>query len=94
MKLNISFPAIGCQKTFYEKQMATEVLGDFFGEEWKGYWLLRFSNVSRGGQRGLEHKPYEEWLSDRGCLAWNEGGSVETLSRSTTTKKEIFVSSG
>ena len=49
MKLNISFPATGCQKlievdderklrTFYEKRMATEVAADALGEEWKGMW--------------------------------------------------------
>ncbi|KAL4690780.1 hypothetical protein H8959_013741 [Pygathrix nigripes] len=48
MKLNISFPATGCQKltevdderklrTFHEKRMATEVAADALGEEWKGY---------------------------------------------------------
>jgi hypothetical protein len=48
MKLNISFPATGCQKliemdgehklhTFCEKRMATEVAADTLGEEWKGY---------------------------------------------------------
>uniref|UniRef100_A0A2K6F7M2 Small ribosomal subunit protein eS6 n=1 Tax=Propithecus coquereli TaxID=379532 RepID=A0A2K6F7M2_PROCO len=48
MKLNISFPATGCQKlidvdderklcTFYEKHMAREVAADAQGEEWKGY---------------------------------------------------------
>uniref|UniRef100_A0A8C5YGF2 Small ribosomal subunit protein eS6 n=1 Tax=Microcebus murinus TaxID=30608 RepID=A0A8C5YGF2_MICMU len=48
MKLNISFPATGCQKlievdderklrTFYEKRMGTEVAADALGEEWKGY---------------------------------------------------------
>ncbi|MBZ3882625.1 40S ribosomal protein S6 [Sciurus carolinensis] len=48
MKLNISFPATGCQKlievdnehklrTFYEKCMATKVAADALGEEWKGY---------------------------------------------------------
>ncbi|XP_070259464.1 small ribosomal subunit protein eS6-like [Myotis yumanensis] len=53
MKLNISFPATGCQKlievdderqlrTFYEKQMATEVAEDALGEEWKSY-VVRIS---------------------------------------------------
>uniref|UniRef100_A0A2I3G7X6 40S ribosomal protein S6 n=1 Tax=Nomascus leucogenys TaxID=61853 RepID=A0A2I3G7X6_NOMLE len=48
MKLNISFPATGCQKlievdnehklhTFYEKCMATEVAADALGKEWKGF---------------------------------------------------------
>ncbi|XP_041498214.1 40S ribosomal protein S6-like [Microtus oregoni] len=53
MKLDISFPATGCQKlievddehklrTFYEKHMATEVAADALGEEWKGY-VVRIS---------------------------------------------------
>ncbi|XP_038626045.1 40S ribosomal protein S6-like [Tachyglossus aculeatus] len=53
MKLNISFPATGCQKlievdderklrTFYEKWMATEVPANSLGEEWKGY-VVRIS---------------------------------------------------
>ena len=48
MKLNISFPATGCQKlievdderklrTFYEKGMATDVAADTLGEGWQGY---------------------------------------------------------
>ena len=47
MKLNISFPASGCQKlidvdderklrTFHEKRVATEVAADALDEEWKG----------------------------------------------------------
>jgi len=50
MKLNISFPATGCQKliavdgehklhTFYEKLMATEIATDALGEEWKVYMV-------------------------------------------------------
>ncbi|XP_060056272.1 small ribosomal subunit protein eS6-like [Erinaceus europaeus] len=53
MKLNISFPATGCQKliemdderklrTFYEKRMATEVAADALGGEWKDY-VVRIS---------------------------------------------------
>ncbi|XP_016151162.1 40S ribosomal protein S6 [Sinocyclocheilus anshuiensis] len=53
MKLNISFPATGCQKLievdderklriFYEKRMATEVAADSLGDEWKGY-VVRIS---------------------------------------------------
>lgn len=48
MKLNISYPATGCQKLveiddekklrpFYEKRMAQEVEADSLGDEWKGY---------------------------------------------------------
>ncbi|KAJ8271276.1 hypothetical protein COCON_G00101350 [Conger conger] len=58
MKLNISFPATGCQKlievddekklrTFYEKRMATEVSADPLGDEWKGYMV----RISGGNDR-------------------------------------------
>ncbi|XP_035902329.1 40S ribosomal protein S6 [Anopheles stephensi] len=51
MKLNVSFPATGAQKTFeipsddhklrhfYDKRMGTELTADHLGEEWKGYVL-------------------------------------------------------
>jgi len=53
MKLNISFPATGCQKLleihdehklkqFYEKRMAAEVSAECLGDEWKGY-VVRIS---------------------------------------------------
>lgn len=53
MKLNISYPATGCQKlievddehrlrAFYEKRMATEMGADHLGDEWKGY-VVRIS---------------------------------------------------
>jgi small subunit ribosomal protein S6e len=46
MKLNIAYPATGCQKLievedekkyriFYEKRMAQEVEADSLGDEWK-----------------------------------------------------------
>jgi small subunit ribosomal protein S6e len=48
MKLNIAYPATGCQKVievddenklraFYDKRMSTEVEGDVLGDEFKGY---------------------------------------------------------
>ncbi|CAH0562423.1 unnamed protein product [Brassicogethes aeneus] len=48
MKLNVSYPATGCQKLFevvdehklrifYEKRMGQEVEADLLGDEWKGY---------------------------------------------------------
>lgn len=48
MKLNISYPATGCQKLFeivddhkirifFDKRMGSEVVADPLGEEWKGY---------------------------------------------------------
>uniref|UniRef100_A0A914CXH8 40S ribosomal protein S6 n=1 Tax=Acrobeloides nanus TaxID=290746 RepID=A0A914CXH8_9BILA len=50
MKLNVAYPATGCQKVFeideerklrifYEKRMAQEVDADALGDEWKGYIL-------------------------------------------------------
>lgn len=51
MKLNVSFPATGAQKTFdipsddhslrffFDKRMGAEVTADPLGEEWKGYVL-------------------------------------------------------
>lgn len=53
MKLNISFPATGCQKlievddekklrSFYEKRMSQEVSAECLGDEWKGY-VVRIS---------------------------------------------------
>lgn len=53
MKLNISYPATGCQKlfeivdehkvrAFYDKRMGAEVSADVLGDEWKGY-VLRIS---------------------------------------------------
>jgi len=48
MKLNISYPATGCQKVveiddenklraFYDKRISTEVTGDHLGDDFKGY---------------------------------------------------------
>lgn len=50
MKLNVSFPSTGAQKTFevnddhklrlfYEKRMGAEIEADHLGDEWKGYIL-------------------------------------------------------
>lgn len=58
MKLNIAYPATGCQKLidvedekkyriFYDKRMAQEVEADPLGEEWKVNELVNytFSNL-------------------------------------------------
>ncbi|KAK3789379.1 hypothetical protein RRG08_001766 [Elysia crispata] len=53
MKLNISFPATGCQKLievddekklrpFYDKRISAEMSADSLGDEWKGY-IVRIS---------------------------------------------------
>uniref|UniRef100_E2J7D8 40S ribosomal protein S6 n=3 Tax=Triatoma TaxID=30075 RepID=E2J7D8_9HEMI len=53
MKLNVAYPATGCQKLFeitdehklrifYEKRMGAEVEADQLGDEWKGY-VVRIS---------------------------------------------------
>merc|ERR1712050_602033 len=50
MKLNVAFPATGCQKLFeindehkvrpfYEKRMGQDVDASCLGDEWKGYTL-------------------------------------------------------
>lgn len=60
MKLNISFPAAGCQKlieiddecklrTFYEKHMATEGAAVALGEEWKSYMVRTSGGNSKQG---------------------------------------------
>uniref|UniRef100_A0AC11E0R0 Uncharacterized protein n=2 Tax=Ovis aries TaxID=9940 RepID=A0AC11E0R0_SHEEP len=79
MKLNISFPATGCQKlikvdderklrTFYEKCMATEVAADALGEEWKGYVV----RISGGNDKHSCYRPRRtgerKRKSVRGCI--------------------------
>ena len=82
MKLNISFPATGCQKlievdderklhTFYEKRMGTEVAADALGEEWKGY-VVRIS-----GGNDKQGFPMKQGLLTHGqvCLLLSKGHS-------------------
>ncbi|KAK2119851.1 40S ribosomal protein S6 [Saguinus oedipus] len=81
MKLNISFPANGCQKlievddecklrTFYEKRMATEVAADALGEEWKGYVVqISGGNDKQGFPMKQDQGELEkERESVRGCI--------------------------
>ncbi|XP_006897822.1 PREDICTED: 40S ribosomal protein S6-like [Elephantulus edwardii] len=76
MKLNISFPAIGCQKlievddecklrTIYEKRIATEVAADSLGDEWKGY-VVRISGGNDKQDHGETGK--RKHKSVRGCI--------------------------
>ncbi|ELW48289.1 40S ribosomal protein S6 [Tupaia chinensis] len=73
MKLNISFPATGCQKlievdderklyTFHEKRMATEVAADALGEEWRGY-VVRIS-----GGNDKQGFPMKQSILTHGCV--------------------------
>ncbi|KAM7046004.1 small ribosomal subunit protein eS6-like [Molossus nigricans] len=73
MKLNISFPATGCQKlievdnehnlqTFYEKRMATEVAADALGEDWKGYV------VQISGANDKQGFPMKQGVLTHGCV--------------------------
>merc|ERR1712198_696960 len=64
MKLNVSFPATGCQKlfeiddekkvrVFYEKRMGQEVEADSIGDEWKDY-VVRIAGGN--GKQGFPMK--------------------------------------
>nr|XP_056702410.1 40S ribosomal protein S6-like [Euleptes europaea] len=80
MKLNVSFPATGCQKlievkeehkihTFYEKRMTAEVSADMLGEEWKGY-IVRIS-----GGNDKQGFPMKQGVLTHGhvCLLLSKG---------------------
>uniref|UniRef100_A0A4X2LBH5 40S ribosomal protein S6 n=1 Tax=Vombatus ursinus TaxID=29139 RepID=A0A4X2LBH5_VOMUR len=97
MKLNISFPATGCQKhievdderklwTFYEKQMAIEVSADALGEEWKGY-VVRSS-----GENDKQGFPMKQGVLAHGhvCLLLSKGHSCYRP-RKTGERKRISV---
>ncbi|XP_039329053.1 small ribosomal subunit protein eS6-like [Saimiri boliviensis] len=95
MKLNISFPATGCQKlievdderklhTFYEKQMATEVAADTLGEEWKGY-VVRIS-----GGNDKQGFPMKQGVLTHGhvCLLLSKGHSCYRPRRTGERKRK------
>ncbi|MBZ3875019.1 Zona pellucida sperm-binding protein 2 [Sciurus carolinensis] len=73
MKLNISFPATGCQKrievdnerklrTFDEKRMAREVAADALDEEWKGHVVRISGRNDKGGF------PMKQGVLTHGCI--------------------------
>jgi len=88
MKLNISFPATGCQKlievdderklrTFYEKRMATEVAADALGEEWKGYVVRICGGNDKQGfptKQGVLTHPVSTCCWVRDSPAIDQGG--------------------
>ncbi|MBZ3878514.1 40S ribosomal protein S6 [Sciurus carolinensis] len=95
MKLNISFPATGCQKlievdderklrTFYEKRMATEVAADTLGEEWKGY-VVRIS-----GGNDKQGFPMKQGVLTHGrvCLLLSKGHSCYRPRRTGERKRK------
>ncbi|XP_065183169.1 small ribosomal subunit protein eS6-like [Sycon ciliatum] len=64
MKLNIAFPATGCQKlievdderklqAFFDKRISAEVAGDSLGDDWKGY---RFRITGGNDKQGFPMK--------------------------------------
>jgi|UniRef100_A0A8C0XU16 small subunit ribosomal protein S6e len=82
MKLNISFPATGCQKlievndeckcrTFCEMQIATEVAAYAMGKKWKGY-VVRIS-----GGNDKQGFPMKQGILTHGevCLLLSKGHS-------------------
>uniref|UniRef100_A0A8D2MM70 Small ribosomal subunit protein eS6 n=1 Tax=Zonotrichia albicollis TaxID=44394 RepID=A0A8D2MM70_ZONAL len=97
MKLNISFPATGCQKTFYGKKMATEVVGDSlseenkcprshsdsFGEEWEGYVIW----ISGGNDKGFSRCPASQM-----CLSSaQQGAFLLSAQRNWREKAQIHL---
>ncbi|KAL6059161.1 hypothetical protein STEG23_008068, partial [Scotinomys teguina] len=103
MKLNISFPATGCQKLievdderklrmFYEKHMATEVAADALGEEWKGY-VVRISggNDKQGFpmKQGVLTHGRVRLLLIRGILGIDQG---ELERGNARFPKDVFIS--
>jgi small subunit ribosomal protein S6e len=73
MKINLSYPATGCQKLieisdelkvrpFYEKRMGAEVEGDTLGDEFKGY-VLRIN-----GGNDKQGFPMKQGILTNGCV--------------------------
>ena len=79
MKLNISFPATGCQKLIeiddesklrhlYDKRMSHEVEGDILGDDFKGYvFKISGGNDKQGFPMKQVHHDYliNTWLTWR-----------------------------
>merc|ERR1712113_804239 len=96
MKLNISFPATGCQKlievdderklrTFYEKRMATEVSADPLGDEWKGYVVRISGGNDRQGfpmKQGVLTHGRVRLLLSKGHSCYNAGRKGEQKRKS------------
>ncbi|XP_006864014.1 PREDICTED: 40S ribosomal protein S6-like [Chrysochloris asiatica] len=93
MKLNISFPATGCQKlievddkcklhTFYEQRRATEVAADSLGDEWKGDVVC----ISDGNDK--QGFPMKQGFLTHGhvCLLLSKGHSCYRLRRTGERK--------
>ena len=93
MKLNISFPATGCQKlievdderklgTFHEKRVATEVAADALGEEWKGYVV----QISGGNEKQGFPMKQGVLTHDHVCLLLSKGHSCYRPRRTAERK--------
>uniref|UniRef100_A0A2K6GA05 Small ribosomal subunit protein eS6 n=1 Tax=Propithecus coquereli TaxID=379532 RepID=A0A2K6GA05_PROCO len=106
MKLNISFPATGCQKvievdderklrTFYEKHKATEVAADALDEEWKGYMVRISGGDDKQGfpmKQGVLTHGHVRLLLSKGhsCYRPRTTGERKRKSRSQLGYSQIF----
>jgi len=95
MKLNIAYPATGCQKlidiedenklrSFYDKRMAQEVSGDFLGDDFKGY-IFRIS-----GGNDKQGFPMKQGVltSQRVSLLLKDGHSCYRIRKRGERKKK------
>ncbi|XP_043429969.1 40S ribosomal protein S6-like [Prionailurus bengalensis] len=97
VKLNLSFPATGCQKlirvdnkckfrTFYEKHMTTEVAADALTEEWKGCMVP----ISGGNYRQGFSLRHGVLTHDCVCLLLCKGHSRYRPRRTEERKHKSF----
>jgi len=96
MKLNISYPATGCQKVFeiddeqklkhfYEKRMAQEITADHLGPEWAGYVLRICGGNDKQGfpmKQGVLVHGRVRLLLKKGHSCYNPGRTGERKRKS------------
>merc|ERR1712168_581987 len=94
-KLNISYPATGCQKVFevddeqklkhfYDKRMAQEVTADHLGPEWAGYVV----RVTGGNDKQGFPMKQGVLIHNRVKLLMKKGQSCYTPSRTGERKRK------
>jgi len=96
MKLNISYPATGCQKVFevddeqklkhfYDKRMAQEVTADHLGPEWAGYVVRVTGGNDKQGfpmKQGVLIHNRVKLLLKKGHSCYNPGRNGERKRKS------------